>query len=200
MNEIYSEGKIIFTSTINARLIQKKLLKAGYKFEGDNQKVRPGAYGIMWRRVWEKGGYVCTWRTAGNIAAFKAYGAHKKESIYADTRQVYNNVAGRTKVFENCQAEQRKTTEIVFGIFDYLLGLNIGYDFTARRTKKGLPIRVATWTAFAYLLHELHPSAKPWQVHRAIKARYTNAPENKKLKELLATRRPEGLPIGAIKI
>lgn len=200
MNEIYSEGKIVFTSTINARLIQKKLLKAGYKFEGDNQKVRPGAYGIMWRRVWEKGGYVCTMRTAGNMAAFKAYGVNKKESIYADTRQVYNNVAGRTKVFENCQAEQRKTTEIVFGIFDYLLGLNIEYDFTARRTKKGLPIRVATWTAFAHLLHELHPSAKPWQVHRAIKARYTNAPENKKLKELLATRRPEGLPIGAIKV
>lgn len=200
MNEIYSEGKIVFTSTINARLIQKKLLKAGYKFEGDNQKVRPGAYGIMWRRVWEKGGYVCTMRTAGNMAAFKAYGVNKKESIYADTRQAYNNVAGRTKVFENCQAEQRKTTEIVFGIFDYLLGLNIEYDFTARRTKKGLPIRVATWTAFAHLLHELHPSAKPWQVHRAIKARYTNAPENKKLKELLATRRPEGLPIGAIKV
>ena len=199
MNEIYSEGKIIFTSTINARLIQKKLLKAGYKFEGDNQKVRSGAYGIMWRRVWEKGGYVCTMRTAGNMAAFKAYGVNKKESIYADTRQVYNNVAGRTKVFENCQAEQRKTTEIIFAIFDYLLSLNIGYDFTARRTKKGLPIRVATWTAFAHLLHELHPSAKPWQVHRAIKARYTNAPENKKLKELLATRRPEGLPIGAIK-
>ena len=200
MNEIYSEGKIVFTSTINARLIQKKLLKAGYKFDGDNQKVRPGAYGIMWRRVREKGGYVCTMRTAGNMAAFKAYGVNKKESIYADTRQVYNNVAGRTKVFENCQAEQRKTTEIVFGIFDYLLGLNIEYDFTARRTKKGLPIRVATWTAFAHLLHELHPSAKPWQVHRAIKARYTNAPENKKLKELLATRRPEGLPIGAIKV
>ena len=200
MNEIYSEGKLQFTSRLHARQIQYKLKQAGYVYETDSQRIRPSAYGIMWRRVWEKGGYVCTMRTAGNLAAFKAYGAHKKESIYADTRQVYNNVAGRTKVFENCQAEQRKTTEIIFAIFDYLLGLNIGYDFTARRTKKGLPIRVATWTAFAHLLHELHPSAKPWQVHRAIKARYTNAPENKKLRELLATRRPEGLPIGAIKV
>lgn len=200
MKQIYSEGKIQFTSRLHARQIQYQLKQAGFEYESDSQRIRPSAYGVMWRRVWEKGGYVKTMRTAGNESTFRAYGANRKENIYVDATQVVNNLPGRTKVFENCQAEQRKTTEIIFAIFDYLLSLNIGYDFTARRTKKGLPIRVATWTAFAHLLHELHPSAKPWQVHRAIKARYTNAPENKKLKELLATRRPEGLPIGAIKV
>ena len=200
MNDIYSEGKLQFTSRLHARQIQYQLKQAGFVYESDSQRIRPGAYGIMWRKQWVKPGYIATMRTAGNESAFRAYGANRKESIYVDATQVVNNLPGRTKVFENCQAEQRKTTEIIFAIFDYLLSLNIGYDFTARRTKKGTPIRVATWTAFAHLLRELHPSAKPWQVHRAIKARYTNAPENKKLKELVAARRPEGLPIGAIKI
>ena len=111
-----------------------------------------------------------------------------------------NTEPGRTRFYENAQAEQRKTTEIVFAIFDYMLALNIGYDFTAGRTKKGTPIRNATWHAFAWLLHEQHPNAKPFQVKRAIRKRYKNAPEDRKLKELLATRRPEGLPIGAIKV
>jgi len=138
--------------------------------------------------------------TAGSERVFTAYGAHRKDSIYIGYEIKVNNEPGRTRFYENAQAEQRKTTEIVYAIFDYMLGLDIGYDFTARRTKKGTPIRVATWTAFAHLLHELHPHAKPYQVRRSIKARYSNAPEGRKLKELLNARRSEGLPIGAIKV
>lgn len=201
MSDIYSEGKLVFTSRLHARQIQYKLKQAGYVYEVGSQRIRPGAYGVMWSNEFQgKHNKKKTMCTAGTERVFAAYRAHRKPSIYVDMSHNANTEAGRAKVFENCQEAQRQTTKIVFSIFDYLLGLDIGYDFTARRTKTGTPIRVATWTAFAHLLHELHPHAKPWQVRRAIKARYTNAPEDKKLKELLATRRPEGLAIGAIKI
>ena len=199
--QIYSEGKIQFTSRLHARQVQYQLKQAGFEYEHGSQRIRPGAYGVMWSNefqgVHRKKKTMCT---AGTERVFAAYGAHRKDSIYIGYEIKFNNEPGRTRFYENAQAEQRKTTEIIFAIFDYLLSLNIGYDFTARRTKKGLPIRVATWTAFAHLLQELHPHAKPYQVHRSIKARYNNAPEDKKLKELLATRRPDGLAIGAIKI
>ena len=195
MKQLYSEGKIQFTSRLHARQIQYQLKQAGFVYETDSQRIRPGAYGVMWRKVCVKNGYIATMRTAGNTATLAAYGAHRKDSLYYDYTQVVNNGPGRTKAFENVRNEQRKTNEVVFGIFDYLLGLNIGYDFTAKRTKKGTPIRMATWSAFAHLLHERHPNAKPYQVKRAIRERYKNAPEDRKLKELLKSGRPQGLPL-----
>lgn len=193
--QIYSEGKLKFTSRLHARQMQYQLKKAGFVYETDNQRIRPGAYGVMWRKVYGHGAYRATMRTAGNETAFKAYGAHKKDSLYVDAAHVVNNVPGRTKVFENCRNAQRETDEIVFGIFNYLLGLNIGYDFTARRNKKGAAIRLATWSAFAWLLHEKHPLAKPFQVNRSIRKKYAGAPESKKLEEFLKHGRPQGLPI-----
>lgn len=195
MKQIYSEGKIKFTSRLHARQVQYQLKKAGFVYESDNQRIRPSAYGVMWRRVWAKDGYIATIRTAGNETVLKAYGAHEKQDIYVDAAHTVNNEPGRTKVFENCRNAQKETDEIIFGIFDYLLGLNIGYDFTARRNKKGAAIREATWSAFAWLLHEQHPNAKPFQVKRSIRKKYAGAPEDRRLKELLKSGRPQGLPM-----
>jgi len=194
--QIYSEGKIKFTSRLHARQVQYQLKQAGFEYETGSQRIRPGAYGVMWSNefqgVHRKKKNMCT---AGNERVFTAYGAHRKDTIYLGYEATVNNEPGRSRVFQNIRDQQEKTNQIVERIFEYMLSLNIGYDFTAKRTKKGTPIRNATWHAFAWLLHEQHPNAKPFQVKRAIRKHYKNAPEDRKLKELLKSSRPQGLPI-----
>jgi len=192
---VYSEGKMSFSSPTEAIDVQLALLNAGFSFESDNQHPRPGAYGIMWRREWIKGAWKCTIRTAANAHVFKAYGAHRKHSIYNDGAMSYNNEEGRRRQREISQEQQSQTDKEVFAIFSYLMEL--GYDPNARNTKKGKPIRIATWTAFVHLLNDVSPKYRPYQVRRAMKRIAKSPPEWVKLNELERTRKWHGRKLAA---
>ena len=193
---IYSEGKVAFASPTEAINTQLALLSAGFRFESENQQPRPTAYGIMWRREWVGGTWVQSMRTAGNQAIFKAYGAHRKDSIYNHGEQAYNNEEGRRRQREISQEQQARAEKTVNAILEYLEGL--GYDPNARNTKKGKPIRIATWTAFIHLLNEVSPQKKPYQIRMAMIKAVKSPPEWVKMNELLKNSRPAGLDVSEV--
>ena len=202
MKQMYSEGKIVFTSRLHARQIQYQLKQAGFEYETGSQRIRPGAYGIMWSNEFKgkhkKKKNMCT---AGNEQVFKRYNAHRKQSIYTEetTRKVNGNT-GRTGTLLSAQKAQEKTTAIVFSIFDYMEGL--GYDFTAPRKGKRAQIRDGVWQAFMHLLLDQIKDPVYKQVKTAIRAKYRTpeavdyytAPDKVNLRnQYAAMPRPTGL-------
>jgi len=193
---IYSEGKVVFASPTEAIDTQLALLNAGFAFESTNQQPRPNAYGVMWRREWVRNNWKMSIFTAGTEAVFKAYGAHRKESIYNDGAYVVNNAPGRRRVHEIAREQQAYAAKLVQGIVDYLHGL--GYNLEERNTKKGKPLRAAAWTAFIHLLKEANPRYKPYQVRRALCNIVKSPPEWTKLNDLARNARSGNLEVSEV--
>ena len=201
MKQIYPEGKIVFTSTLHARQVQYQLKKAGYTYEVGSQRIRPGAYGIMWSNEWEgKGNAKKTMCTAGNEQVLKAYGAHRKESIHMEeTGQKANPRprTGRPTTVLSVQIAQQKMTSTVFEIFDYMEGL--GYDFTIPRKGKKAEKREEMWIAFMHLLRDECKDIVYRQLKIAMNEKYKtqlgyySAPDKVYLKRFAELPRPKGL-------
>jgi len=193
---IYTEGKIAFSTPAEAIDTQLALLIAGFKFESENQQPRPAAYGVMWRKEWIKGAWRMSIFTAGNESVFKAYGAHRKESIYNDGTHIVNNEPGRKKVFEVARAERAYMIRLTNSIVEYLVSL--GYKPEAGRKGNQARDREQAWTAFIHLLKEIKPDFKPSQLRIAIRKRFEGAPDTDALLRFYRNPRPDWLKVSEV--
>jgi hypothetical protein len=194
---IYSEGKMAFSSLTEAIDTQLALLANGFVFESGNQEPRPSAYGIMWHRSWQNKAWLKSMRTAGTESAFRAYGAHRKESIYNDgTIPTVNNEPGRKKVFEQAREQRAYIAKVMNAILEYLTGL--GYNPAAGRKKQYGNAREEAWTAFIHLLKEIKPDFKHSQLRVAVRKRFKGAPDQDALMKFYKNPRPKGLDISKV--
>ena len=194
---IYSEGKTTFKDATDAIDTQLALLAAGFMFESENQQPRTTAHGVMWRREWIKGRWKMTIRTAANESVFRAYGAHRKESIYNDgVIPTVNNEPGRKKVFEVARAQKAYIEKVVTAICTYLTDL--GYNINATRKGAEAQEREEAWTAFIHLLKEIKPDFKHSQLRATLKNKFKGAPDGGTLLRFYQNHRPDWLKVSEV--